>query len=242
MSLSTLAPPGSFAGFALRWTANEGSGTSEPFFIPVGPATCTTTASTNVPKPIADRQTATSTLSVAGDGQIDKVNVFVNIAHPYIGDLHVRVISPEGVPVALHARTGGSADNIQGWYDTALAPSEPLSRLRGGHAAGTWKLEVEDGVPLNTGNILGWSVQVCGRPFETTLPPMKIRDVAKSAGGVDVRFWPYPSATSYRVYRSPDPRSAGSFADVTIEDDDATDTLFRDGSAGDSYWLVSGVK
>jgi carboxypeptidase D len=242
ISLSPLAAPGSFAGFAVRWAANEGSGTSEPFFIPVGPATCSTTASTNVPKPIADRQTATSTLTIAADWQIDDVNVFVNIAHPYIGDLHVRVISPDGVPVALHARTGGSVDNIQGWYDTALAPSEPLSRLRGGHAAGTWKLEVEDGVPLNTGNILGWSVQVCGRPFETTLPPMKIRDVAKMAGAVAVRFWPYPSVTSYRVYRSPDPRSAGSFADVTAEDDDATDTSFLDTSAGDSYWLVTGVK
>ena len=243
VSLSPLAPPGSLAGFAVRWTANEGSGTSEPFFIPVGPPTCSTTASTNVPKPIADRQTATSTLTVTGDRQIDDVNVFVNIAHPYIGDLHVRVISPDGVPVALHARTGGSADNIQGWYDTALAPSEPLSRLRGGHAAGTWTLEVEDGVPLNTGNIVGWSVQVCGRPFETTLPPMKIRDVAKHAGGgIDLRFWPYPSATSYRIDRSADPRAAGSFADVTAEDDDATDTSFLDTSAGDAYWLVSGVK
>jgi subtilisin-like proprotein convertase family protein len=234
ISLSPLAPPGSLAGFAVRWTANEGSGTSTPFFIPVGATTCTTTASTNVPKTIADRQTASSTLTVAGDRQIDDVNVFVNIAHPYIGDLHVRVISPDGVPLALHARTGGSADNIQGWYDTALTPSEPLTRLRGGHAAGTWKLEVEDGVPLNTGNILGWSVQVCGRPFEATLPPMKIRDVAKSAGGVDVTFWPYPSATAYRVYRSSDPRSPGSFTEVT-------DTTFHDDTAGDAYWLVSGV-
>jgi len=244
VALSGAAPAGSRSGFALRWSAAQGAGLSAPFFLPAGAATCATIASTNVPKTIADRATATSTLTVPADGQIDSVDVFVNIAHPYIGDLHVRVISPDGVPVALHARTGGSSDNIVGWYDTQLAPSEPLSRLRGGHAAGTWTLEVEDGVPLNTGTILGWSVAVCGRPFESALPPMRVREVARTAdGGADVTFWPYPSATRYKIYRSADPRVAGSFADVTVADGDGddTDTTFHDATTGDAYWLVSGV-
>jgi len=116
--------------------------------------------------------------------------VFGNIIHTYIGDLHVRVVSPGGVPVALHARTGGSADNIAGWHDAQLTPSEPLSRLRGGHALGTWTIEVEDGVPLNTGALGGWSVEVCGRPFETVLPPMRIRDVGRAGdGGAGDSYW-----------------------------------------------------
>lgn len=241
VSLSPKAPAGGLSGFALRWLAAEGSGTSAPFYVPTGAASCTTVASTNVPKAIADRATASSTLTFPTDREISDVNVLVNIAHPYIGDLHVRVVSPGGVPVTLHARTGGSADNIAGWYDTTLTPNEPLTRFRGGHAAGIWKLEVEDGVPLNTGNLLGWSVEVCGRPFEAALPAMRISEVAKAGdGGADVSFWPYPHATSYRVYRSSDPRSPGSFLDVTGEDGDATDSSFHDASAGDVYWLVSG--
>jgi len=199
-------------------------------------------ASTNVPKSIADRATAASLIVFPTDREITDVNVLVNVAHPYIGDLHVRVVSPGGVPVTLHARTGGSADNIAGWYDAQLTPSEPLTRFRGGHALGTWRLEVEDGVPLNTGNIVGWSIEVCGRPFESALPAMRIREVARAVdGGADVSFWPYPNADHYKVYRSPDPRTAGSFADVTGEDADASDTTFHDTAAGDVYWLVSGA-
>jgi len=242
VSLAPSAPGGLQAGFALRWSAHEGSGTSAPFFVPTGPAVCTTIAATDVPKAIADRATATSTITVPFDREITDLHILVNITHPYIGDLHVRVISPTGVPVALHARTGGSSDNIVGWYDTTLTPAEPLARFRGGHAAGTWKLEAEDGVPLNTGTINGWSIEVCGRPFETALPAMRIREVAKSqSGGTDVTFWPYPGASRYKVYRSANPRSAGSFADVTGEDANDADPAFHDASAGDAYWLVSGV-
>jgi subtilisin-like proprotein convertase family protein len=242
VTLTPSAPAGSQAGFVLRWSANEGSGTSAPFFVPTGPAVCTTFAATDVPKAIADRATATSTITVPVDREITDVNVLVNIAHPYVGDLHVRVVSPAGVPVALHARTGGSSDNIAGWYDTELTPAEPLTRFRGGHAAGAWKLEAEDGVPLNAGSITGWSIELCGRPFEAALPAMRIRDVAKSPGaGTDVTFWPYPNVSRYKVYRSANPRVAGSFADVTGDDGNDRDTAFHDASAGDAYWLVSGV-
>jgi len=98
-----------------------------------------------------------------------------------------------------------------------------------------------DGVPLNTGSLTGWSVEVCGRPFEATLPAMRIHGVAKAAGSVDVSWWPYPGVQRYKVYRSGDPRVAGSFADVSASDPDDTDTAFHDGAAGDLYWLVSGV-
>lgn len=242
VTLRASAPAGSRAGFALTYRASEGSGISAPFFVPTGAAFCTTAASTNIPKTIADRATATSTIAFPIDREITEVNVLVNITHPYIGDLHVRVVSPDGVAVVLHARSGGSADNIVGWYDAQLTPNETLTHLRGGHALGTWKLEVEDGVPLNTGTLNGWSVDVCGRPFEASLPAMRLRDVARAnGGGSDLSFWPYPSASRYKIYRSPDPRAPGSFVDVTSEDGNDADTAFHDASAGDVYWLVSGI-
>lgn len=241
VTLAPTAAPGSKAGFALRWSSSAAGGTSAPFFVPVGPATCTTVASTDVPKAIVDRGTARSTLTVPDDVEITDVNVRVDITHPFIGDLHVRVISPSGVPVALHSRAGGSADDIHAWYDTDVAPTEPLTRLNGTHSAGIWTLEVVDGVPANTGSLTGFSVQVCGRPFEASLPPMRIADVVRGASDVTLRWWAYPGATSYKIYRSPDPRVAGSFADVTAGDPVRDDTEFVDATPGDLYWLVSGV-
>jgi subtilisin-like proprotein convertase family protein len=242
IAISPAAPAGTKTGFAVVWSAQGAGGVSSPFFVPVGTATCATIASSDVPKSIADRATVTSAIALASDLEISDVNVRVDITHPYIGDLHVRLVAPSGASVALHSRSGGLSDNIVGWYDTQLTPSEPLARLRGAHAAGTWRLEVVDGVPLNTGTLNSWSLEVCGRPFESSLPAMRIADVAKTPdGSVDLTWWPYPSASGYRIYRSADPRLVGSFSDVTAEDGDATDTRFHDAHAGDSYWLVSGV-
>ena len=133
-------------------------------------------------------------------------------------------------------------DDIHGWYGTDLVSNEPLSRFAEEHGAGTWTLAVSDDVPLNTGTLTGWSLEVCGRPFEAALPPMRIRDVARNGdGSVALAWWPYPGAAHYEVYRSADPRAAGSFLNVTVEDTDPTDTAFHDATAGDVYWLVSGV-
>jgi subtilisin-like proprotein convertase family protein len=154
----------------------------------------------------------------------------------------VSVQSPSGSPVALHSRSGGSTDDLVGWYDTERTPAEPLSRLRGEHAAGTWTLRISDGVPANPGVLRGWSVEACGRPFEASTPEMRFRDVTRAGGQVTFRWWQYPGVTSYRVYRSSSPASPASFVDVSAEDADTTDTAFGQAEAGTTfYFLVSGV-
>ena len=112
---------------------------------------------------------------------------------------------------------------------------EVMDRLR--------SLQVNDGVPFNTGQIRGWSLEVCGRPFESATPGMKLRGVAKGAGGgAVVTWWPYPGLTSYRVYRSTSLQPRGDFAEVTTSDDDPSDTRFDDAGAEPVvYWLVTGV-
>lgn len=243
VSVDPGAPTGHKAGFALRWSSAEGYGESEPFFLPVGAAACTTIASSDVPKTIADRTTVSSGLAFPTDLEISDVNVRVDIGHTYVGDLHVKVVSPAGTPVTLHARSGGSTDDIVAWYDTDRAPAEPLARLNGEHAQGTWTLQVNDGTPFNTGTLRGWSLEACGRPFEATTPEMKLRDVAKGSGDATVlTWWRYPGLTSYRVYRSTSLQPRGAFTDVTAADDDATDATFSDATAAPVvYWLVTGV-
>jgi subtilisin-like proprotein convertase family protein len=236
------APPGRRAGFVLRWTSAEGTGASDPFWVPLGAPSCTTVGSTDVPRAVPDRSTVESTLSFPSSFAISSADVYVDVGHTYAGDLHVSVVSPAGTPVALHSRSGGSTDDVVGWFDDERAPSESLSRLHGEQAAGTWRLRVNDGVPSNTGSIRQWSVRLCGRPFETSTPEIRLAGVAKRDGSVALSWWPYPGLTSYRVYRADAPGSRSGFTDVTASDDDATDLGFSEPLPGEShYYLVTGV-
>jgi len=243
VSVSALAPVGHKLGFAVHWTAAGASGVSEAVYLPVSPRTCVTVNSSDVPRSVQDRATSTSTLHFPTDLEVEEVNVYVNVTHPYIGDLAITAISPAQTPVLLHNHSGGSADDVVGWYDTGKASFDPLERFRGEHSAGTWTLKVADGVPANTGTLNAWSVEGCGRPFEASPPEMKFRGFSKdSAGNVVLDWWGYPGLSSYRVYRAAVPTSAAAFSDVTSEDPDPTDTRFVDSSTGRmAFWLVTGV-
>lgn len=94
----------------------------------------------------------TSSLKVTSAPQGRKVLISVNIAHPYIGDLVVKVVAADGKSVSLHSRTGGSADNIVKTYDaTAALGSVAL--------AGTYKLVVQDLAKYDTGSVKSWSIK-----------------------------------------------------------------------------------
>lgn len=242
VQIDPAVPDGHKLGFAFAWTSASGAGTSEPFFVSAKAASCQTVAATDIPKSILDRSTASSTLAFPSNVEIGTVRVRTDIGHTYIGDLHVKVVSPSGIPVMLHQRTGGSADDIVAWFPTDRTPAEPLSRLAGESSQGTWRLEVNDGVPTNTGSLRGWSLEICGRPFEAVTPELKFRSVARDASGVTFAWWSYPGLTGYRVYRSTSPANRAAFTDVSSQDLDASPTAFRDAASGTVlYYLVSGV-
>lgn len=93
-----------------------------------------------------------SSLKVTSAPQGRKVLISVNIAHPYIGDLVVKVVAADGKSVSLHSRSGGSADNIVKTYDaTAALGSVAL--------AGTYKLVVQDLAKYDTGSVKSWSIK-----------------------------------------------------------------------------------
>jgi len=240
--VSTAAPPGRKAGFVLEWAADQGSGRGRPFFVPLDAPSCVTALPLDVPQAILDRQTTTSQAQLLDELEIVGVRVSVGITHTYRSDLRVEIVSPAGTAVTLHDRSGGSADDIVGTYGVDLTPFEPLSRLSGESSSGVWQLRVRDGVPANLGSLDDWSVEVCGRPFETSPPEMRIQDVRVVAGGgVRLEWWPYPGLETYRVYRSTDPSTSASFVDVTAEDLDPSDTVFDDATpAPVLYWLVTG--
>ncbi|MET8764949.1 M28 family peptidase [Lentzea sp. NPDC004782] len=77
--------------------------------------------------------------------------VEVHIVHPYIGDLTVALIAPDGSSYTLHNRTGGSADDINQTYTVNLS---------GEAANGTWKLRVRDLAAQDVGTLDSWTLNL----------------------------------------------------------------------------------
>ena len=153
------------------------------------PVVTNTFNSADVPKTINDLATTTSTNVVAGlAGNIIDVNVTINLTHTDDSDLTITLISPAAsgsIRVPLAVKAGGSGMNYTSttFDDTATIPISAglapfsgtyipqglLSSLFDTTANGTWTLEIVDGDFLQTGTLLGWSLQLTtGDPFTTS--------------------------------------------------------------------------
>jgi subtilisin-like proprotein convertase family protein len=133
-------------------------------------------AGSSGPVPIPDNDPAggTSTITVSRAATVQDVNVSVNITHIFDGSLTLKLITPNGIAIALANQRGGVASNYPGTvFDdeaaTAIAsatppfvgsfrPESPLSVADGLNAAGDWKLVVVDGSAQYAGTIQQWSL------------------------------------------------------------------------------------
>jgi carboxypeptidase D len=239
------APAGHQLGFAVEYRTAEGArGRTEAFFVPLGAPEQERTPAADVPRAIEDHATIQSHVDIAADRLLDEVNVRVDIAHTYIGDLVVTLVAPDGGTYRLHERTGGSADDIRTWYDTETQPVDSLDPLAGSSSQGRWTLRVEDRAGGDQGTLEGWTLEQLTRPFEDPVAEVLLRRVSRpDPETVRIEWWPVGTAESYRVYRSAQVSSADGFDDVTGEDGDPTDTAFEDGSSLSpvTYWLVTAV-
>lgn len=97
-------------------------------------------------------------LAVVKAGQLDSINVEIDITHTYIGDLIVELMAPDNTAVLLHNRTGGSADNIIKTY--TLLNTSSLQALRGHGIQGNWRLKVSDRADVDQGKLNRWALQL----------------------------------------------------------------------------------
>ncbi|MCP4291330.1 MAG: T9SS type A sorting domain-containing protein [bacterium] len=138
-------------------------------------------------------------------GVITAVSAFVDITHTWQGDLIVTLTSPEGTSVVLHDRSGGSTDNIFGWYPGDLAPAGDLNALVGEEMAGEWTLHVSDNAGADTGTLNEWCVHLVydGGTVAVGSQPMMAEVVAGGTG----LSWEYDNnfIDGFNVYR----RTAG---------------------------------
>ncbi len=101
-------------------------------------------------------------LSFPDDATVSEVEVYLNLTHTYVGDLIVELTSPEGTVVRLHNRSGGSADDLVGWYPTELTVTGPgsLDDFIGENAMGDWEIWVSDNAGADVGTLHTWCLKV----------------------------------------------------------------------------------
>jgi subtilisin-like proprotein convertase family protein len=102
----------------------------------------------------------TDVLEVPLTTKIAALEVFLDVTHPWIGNLIVDLVSPAGTTVRLHNRTGGATANLNGWFPDELTPQEDLSVWVGESAAGQWRLQVSDWASGAAGFLNAWGLRV----------------------------------------------------------------------------------
>jgi len=108
---------------------------------------------------VLDMRTVNDTVFLTESGRIASIIVRINITHTYIGDLVVRLFSPDNTVVFLHNRSGGSSVNLQtSYFSTSSATS--LNLLNGKSITGAWTLSVSDQATGDQGVFNSWSFSI----------------------------------------------------------------------------------
>lgn len=129
-----------------------------------------------------------STLNVQGTaGNINDVNIKIDINHSYTGDLEIRLKSPDGATVILVNGMGDSGNDFDETtfddnaslgigsgnapFNGVFRPVEALGQFNGTNANGVWSLEVADRAFQDGGSLNEWELEIItDEPAENTGP------------------------------------------------------------------------
>ena len=107
-------------------------------------------------------QIVTDTVLVTGSSTATSISVAVNITHPYIDDLKVDLIAPDGAVQTLHDHSIGPA-NINQTY----APDFGSVSI-----AGNWTLQMHDRYSADDGILNSWTLTINYDTTTTTVSPV----------------------------------------------------------------------
>jgi len=98
-------------------------------------------------------------LDLSVDDLVKQVVVTVDISHSYVGDLLIKLASPQGTEVTLLDKSElGSQQDLQRRFDQNTNPS--LKQLLDEAAQGIWTLNVSDHARVDVGRLNSWSIEV----------------------------------------------------------------------------------
>lgn len=116
-----------------------------------------------------------SDIAVTGlTGTVGDVNVTVNITHPWVGDLNIFLVHPDGTRIELATNVGDAGDNfVNTVFDDEAAtlisagsapftgsfrPEGSLAGMDGRAVNGTWRLELQDVGAQDVGQLNNWTL------------------------------------------------------------------------------------
>ncbi len=108
--------------------------------------------------PDNDRDGISSIINVDAQGNIDDIEIYLDVTHTYIGDLRVSLLAPTGKQIVLHGQQGWEADNIIKTYKLDNTPA--LQTLLRESAVGDWQLKVADLAGADVGKLNKWSLKL----------------------------------------------------------------------------------
>ncbi|MDJ0938234.1 MAG: AAA-like domain-containing protein [Woeseiaceae bacterium] len=87
------------------------------------------------------------------EGTVNRIGLTVNVSHPRLADLRIKVIAPSGraVEVDLGRERASSADDIR-------IPAAQLEPLKGEALPGTWSISIRDEATGVAGYLAGWNL------------------------------------------------------------------------------------
>lgn len=177
--------------------------------------------STDIPVNIIDLETVTSDLVITDSGEINDLDVQVNITHSWDNDLDVFLIGPDGTRVELFTDVGDAA--AENFNDTILddeaetaitagsapfagsyRPEGDLSVFDGMDINGTWTLEIFDDFDADPGVLNDWCLIIDVVPTETevTLPGSSVTMTEGNLGGGDLGGLEFSDNVDYSLRRS----------------------------------------
>jgi len=126
---------------------------------------------TNIP----DQDSLSDAIYINRDGYIQDIKVSVNIQHPYIGDISIKLLSPSGTEVILQNREGSSSDNLNKIFE-----GNALQLLKGESAKGAWILTVQDHAAQDDGVLEAWALDLTCDEFESYKSEIFITESGKA--------------------------------------------------------------
>ncbi len=144
-------------------------------------------------------------LEVPDMGTVQDVDIYqLDLDHTYLGDLEIRLLTPDGTSRRFFNRSCGGNDNILTSFDdespfsmpcppvSAAAfvapPGQSLSGLDGRQVNGTWRLRVSDLANQDGGSLNSFSLKICINEY-TQLPVRWLSFTVRPQGEQLVLDW-----------------------------------------------------
>jgi subtilisin-like proprotein convertase family protein/subtilisin family serine protease len=131
--------------------------------------------------PDNDSHGVSSSIAIGSTMVVERVDVSVNITHPFIGDLEIALTAPSGTVSYLMSHPsqgslsayGSSQSDIHFTFDTVLDWGET--------ATGNWRLDVRDMKGTDVGQFTDWSIDLIGHEASPDHTFIYTRDYAQLA-------------------------------------------------------------